>query len=112
MPQRFDRARFQIEHIVAVQHGGRDSPDNLALACQHCNSHKGPNIAGIDPDTQQFTRLFHPRQDSWEDHFEWSAHLLAGKTAVGRATVAVLAINDKEYRVVRAALLLEGVFPP
>ena len=25
--------------------------DNLALACAHCNRHKGPNLAGFDPET-------------------------------------------------------------
>jgi len=34
-------SRLQIEHIVARQHGGRDIPDNLALACDRCNSRKG-----------------------------------------------------------------------
>jgi hypothetical protein len=112
MPQAFYRARFQIEHVVAQQHGGPTAADNLALACQHCNSHKGPNLAGIDPDTGQLSRLFHPRRDAWDDHFAWSGHVLVGKTPVGRATVAVLAVNDEDYRVVRAALLAEGVFPP
>jgi hypothetical protein len=112
MPQRFYRPRFQVEHVIARQHGGTDADDNLALACQHCNSHKGPNLAGVDPETGVLTRLFHPRQDVWADHFEWSGHVLVGKTAIGRTTVAVLAINDDVYRSVRAALLLEGVFPP
>jgi hypothetical protein len=112
MPQRFYRPQFQIEHVVARQHGGPTAADNLALACQHCNSHKGPNIAGLDPDTGQLTRLFNPRGDTWDDHFEWAGHVLVGKTPVGRATVAVLAVNDDVYLSVRAALMLEGVFPP
>jgi 5-methylcytosine-specific restriction endonuclease McrA len=29
--------RYQFEHIIARQHGGNDEPDNLALACPHCN---------------------------------------------------------------------------
>jgi hypothetical protein len=37
---------FHIEHIIARQHSGTDDPANLALACQSCNYHKGPNIAG------------------------------------------------------------------
>ena len=31
---------YQVEHIVARQHGGRDDSENLALACYHCNAHK------------------------------------------------------------------------
>lgn len=48
MPQTLYRSPFQIDHIIARQHGGRTSPDNLALSCFHCNTHKGPNIARID----------------------------------------------------------------
>ena len=41
---------FQIDHIIAEKHGGVTHADNLALSCYYCNSFKGPNIAGIDPD--------------------------------------------------------------
>ena len=42
-------ARFHIEHVIARQHRGGDSPGNLALSCHHCNLHKGPNLSGVDP---------------------------------------------------------------
>ncbi|MGV3720524.1 MAG: HNH endonuclease, partial [Actinomycetota bacterium] len=42
-------ARFHIEHIIPRQHGGSDETSNLALACYHCNLHKGPNLASLDP---------------------------------------------------------------
>jgi len=60
---------FHIEHIVARQHGGRDDPENLALSCHLCNSKKGPNLSGLDPDTGLLTRLFNPRTDRWNEHF-------------------------------------------
>ena len=41
---------FHIEHMVPRKHGGSDDPSNLALACHHCNEHKGPT-AGLDPAT-------------------------------------------------------------
>jgi hypothetical protein len=103
---------FPIDHIVARQHGGPTHPDNLALVCPHCNLHKGPNIAGLDPIGRRKTRLFDPRRDQWEDHFDWSGHELVGTTDVGRTTVMVLAMNDDEVRGLRAVLLFEGVFPP
>jgi 5-methylcytosine-specific restriction endonuclease McrA len=31
---------YQIEHIIAIQPGGSDDEENLALACSHCNLHK------------------------------------------------------------------------
>jgi 5-methylcytosine-specific restriction endonuclease McrA len=49
---------FHIEHIVARQHGGEMTPTNLALSCHLCNSKKGPNLSGIDPETAVLTRLF------------------------------------------------------
>ena len=33
MPQAFDRATFEIDHIIARSHGGASEADNLALAC-------------------------------------------------------------------------------
>ncbi|MCI0702219.1 MAG: HNH endonuclease [Planctomycetia bacterium] len=112
MPERFYPGPFITEHIIAQQHRGSDRDDNLAYACGHCNLHKGPNIAGLEPETGQLTRLFNPRTDKWEDHFEWSGHLIVGRTAIGRTTIGVLAMNDPMARVIRAALLAEGVFPP
>jgi hypothetical protein len=112
MPQALLRLRFEIDHVIARQHGGSTDADNLALICPHCNLHKGPNLAGIDPVTGQIIRLFHPRHDSWADHFAWQGHELVGRTPIGRATVAVLALNDPVYRAVRAALMAEGSFPP
>jgi hypothetical protein len=85
---------YQIEHIIAVQHGGSDSEDNLALACSHCNLHKGPNLAGIDPLTERIEPLFHTRRQVWSEHFENRSTTIVGLTPCGRATVRVLAMND------------------
>ena len=84
---------YQTEHVSAIQHGGGDEEDNLALACSHCNLHKGPNLAGIDPLTDAIEPLFHPRRQPWDEHFEFQGPLVAGKTPCGRATVRVLAMN-------------------
>lgn len=55
------------------------------------------------------TRLFHPRQDVWSDHFRWSGPRLIGKTAVGRVTVAVLCINRVDVVLLRRSLMAEGI---
>ena len=113
MPQAFyPTVPFPIDHIIAQQHGGPTVLGNLALSCLHDNSHKGPNIAGLDPLTKKLTRLFNPRRHKWERHFRWDGPYLVGRTAVGRVTVAVLAMNDPAVVEVRAALLEEGRFPP
>ncbi len=112
MPQQHDVLTFQIDHIIARKHHGSDELGNLALACFACNNHKGPNIAGVDTETGQVIRLFHPRQDNWKDHFEWYRAVLVGRTPIGRATVDVLSINLPHRVRLRQMLILEGVFPP
>jgi hypothetical protein len=104
--------RFHVEHIIARQHGGSDTVDNLALACGFCNSHKGPNLSGIDPLTGTIVLLFHPRMQVWSEHFAWNGALIAGTTSHGRATVSVLAMNDFRQIAMRARFLDEGVLVP
>ena len=74
----------------------------------HCNRHKGPNIAGRDDITGELVRLFDPRHDQWSQHFAWDGPDLTGRTAIGRVTIQVLAIDDPEFRAIRAALMAEG----
>jgi len=101
---------FQIDHIIAEKHGGVTAPDNLALSCERCNSHKGPNIAGYTEG--RLVRLFNPRHDRWGDHFAWHGPYLAGKTDIGKVTIDVLGINLRYRVAIRAALIEEGIFPP
>jgi hypothetical protein len=110
-PQAVSALKHVIDHIIARQHGGPTTLDNLALCCGRCNLHKGPNIAGLDPETGQLTRLFNPRSDTWISHFRWAGTLLEGVTPVGRATVAVLAINQLARVRARRALLSIGELP-
>lgn len=93
LPQHASALRFHIEHIIARQHGGQDDTGNLALACPECNLQKGANLTGIDPDTGIVTRLFHPRDDPWEQHFVRDGGRIVGQTAKGRTTVWLLEMN-------------------
>ena len=81
---------FQIEHVIARQHGGPTALSNLALACHHCNLHKGPNLTGIDPVSRRLVRLFHPRRMKWSRHFRWDGPALVGRTPVAKLEVPVL----------------------
>jgi hypothetical protein len=112
LPQTLSSTRFQIDHIIAEQHGGRMVASNLALACLADNNHKGPNLAGIDPRSGKKVWLFNPRRHKWSRHFRWQGPVLVGRTPIGRATIAVLAINLPLRVAQRAALIAEGVFPP
>ena len=88
--------RHHIEHIQAQQHGGGDDPENLALACNHCNFLKGPNLSSIDPDGCEQVSLFNPRVDRWDDHFRLDGKVIAGLTARGRTTVFLLDMNEAD----------------
>jgi hypothetical protein len=112
LPQAYVLTPFQIEHVVAKQHQGQARSSNLAYACLHCNLHKGPNLSGIDPKTKKLTRLFNPRRHLWSKHFVLNGALLFGKTAVGRTTIEVLAINEPTRSAVRQELIDQGLLPP
>lgn len=109
LPSEFHPAPFQIDHIIARQHGGDSSLENLAFACIHCNRYKGPNIAGVDPLSAELQPLFHPRRDRWEEHFQWQHALLVGLTPIGRATVRTLNCNAQDMQDLRSELLAAGI---
>jgi hypothetical protein len=62
--------------------------------------------------TRELTRLYDPRRDRWREHFAWQGVVLIGLTAVGRTTIQVLAINDRDVVEARETLIAEGRFPP
>jgi hypothetical protein len=101
---------FQIEHIIAKQHGGTDDADGLCYSCAQCNWAKGPNLAGLLEG--KLYPLFNPRTQNWERHFRWEQTILVGKTRIGIVTIQVLNINDPRRVRHRENLLFEGRFPP
>lgn len=103
--------RLHVEHIVAKQHGGSDDADNLALACHHCNGHKGPNLSGVDLKTGKVVRLYNPRRQRWSRHFRFEGAIIVGRTPCGRATAEVLALNAVDRVELRAELGAVGLFP-
>jgi hypothetical protein len=84
----------------------------LPWPASFCNSAKGPNIAGIDPQSGRLGSLFHPRRQKWTRHFHLNGPRLVGRTRTARATIAVLAINDPAFIILRQTLMDAGVFPP
>jgi len=121
------RARFRCEYCrirgwpLTVDHilplaAWRSSPipsfepddlDNLAAACWECNViGKHARTHGADPFSGLVVPLFHPRDDRWRDHFEWSSDFLImkGKTPTGWATIRALGLNGARYRVQRRLL--------
>ena len=59
------------------------------------------------------TRLFHPRNDQWSQHFRLDASgYLVGLTPVGRTTLEVLSMNDDRQVALRRSLIGEGAIAP
>ena len=91
---------FTFDHLIPQSFGGGDTEDNLALACHRCNGRRYNFMDGIDPETQESTPLFNPRQNHWSDHFAWSTNgqKIVGLTAIGRATIERLDMNDERHK--------------
>lgn len=104
--------RFQIDHIIALKHNGSDENDNLCLACYKCNVYKGSNVAAADPETGKASFLFHPRRDTWDEHFKINPDAtIIGLTAEGRTSIRVLRINDTERVKQRLGEMIVGDYP-
>ena len=100
-----------LDHILPLKHDGQTVEKNLALACAICNGNKGSDLAAIDPLSSKITPLFNPRTQNWGDHFESFGAQIAGRTAIGRAMVAVLRLNDKDRLSYRQSLIDAGRYP-
>ena len=109
-PERLAELPFHLDHIIAQQHGGQTVSENLALACCFCNRYKGPNLAGVEPASRETVRLFHPRQDVWEQHFAWNGPWMVARTPAGRATIQALRLNRPDAVAVRQLLMQEGAY--
>lgn len=112
VPDEFDLLPFQVDHVIAQQHLGPSTAENLAWACFACNHRKGPNLSSVDWETGApvVTRLFNPRSDGWEEHFQWAGPVLQARTAIGRSTLHCLGINLNHRVALRKTLIDEGVF--
>jgi len=93
------------DHIIARQHRGETRLENLALACLQCNRCKGPNVASVDPITNEIVRLFNPRTDRWHDHFVMENGQIIPLTSIGRATAALRDFNQPDRQETRRVLL-------
>lgn len=113
-PQRALPYRLEIEHLLPSSLGGGDERDNLWLSCHKCNKLRSNRVSGTDPLTQQEVPLFNPRQNNWHEHFAWEGggQYVVGRTAIGRATVNALRLNDSYHQSARWVWILAGIYPP
>src|SRR5438552_3933382 len=89
-PQQETLLPLEVDHIIALKHGGLTILENLALACPTCNIQEGTDLASIDSTTGKICRLFHPRNDSWNDHFQIQREFIVPLTPIGRVTEFLL----------------------
>ncbi len=109
--QTFSMYSHEIDHVIALKHGGESTDDNLVLACLPCNRHKGSDLTSIDPFTGVVTLLFNPRTQIWLEHFQLEGGLIAGITAIGRTTIFLLQMNEPSRLQLRQALVTQGLYP-
>ncbi|MBE9184874.1 HNH endonuclease [Microcoleus sp. LEGE 07076] len=87
----------EVDHIIAVKHGGTTDENNLAFACWRCNRYKATDLGSFDPQTSAFSFLFNPRTQNWPEHFTLDDDaLIIGLTPEGRTTVNLLQLNSDE----------------
>lgn len=114
LPQWASLLSHHIDHIIAQQHDGGDTAENLCLSCLRCNLNKGTNLASVDPASEQLSvvSLFHPRRHHWKRHFQYEENgRIEGKTPRGRATAKLLGFNAKERVHLRLQLQAKGWKP-
>ena len=112
--QEYVLGQLQVDHVQPVARGGADTEDNLCLACELCNQYKWTRTHGLDPASGEQVALFNPRQDTWAEHFAWSADgtEIVGLTPCGRATIRMLRLNNALAVTVRQNWVRAGWHPP
>lgn len=103
--------RYHADHIIGRKHGGKTILDNLAYTCPVCNNHKGSDLATILENEEELVRLFNPRTQNWEAHFELSNGEIVALTPIGAATVKLLKLNEVGRVLERLDLIEAGLYP-
>ena len=114
IPENFSPQLFCFEHILPKVSGGETSAENLALACQGCNSFKATRIDFEDELTGENVKFFNPRESNWTKHFTWNEDFteIIGFSAHGRVTTKALKMNRLGLRNLRRVLYKNGNHPP
>ena len=111
VPDYLSAFNYHIEHIIGVQHGGPNTPNNLAYCCSICNWKKGPNISTILELGGILIPLFNPRTQNWFNHFETDNGYIKPLTNIGAATIKLLDLNQLDKVEERLEMSLAGFYP-
>jgi len=96
------------DHIIAIEHGGPTTSENMAYACFDYNRAKGSDIASTDRETGSLTPLFSPRTQLWGEHFRHNSLVIEAHTAIRRVTVRLLRMNLPVRVAIRESLVRAG----
>ena len=113
MPQALDAMTFEVDHIIPLKVGGPTEEHNLALACDSCNKHKDPNLAGIDTEGDQSKAIqcFIRAKMNGHSILNGTDRDFSERPPTGRATLVMLQINLALRVEHREWLIAEGSFP-
>lgn len=105
---------MSFDHIKSVSKGGKTNFENLCLACRSCNEFQSDYTQTVDPFTGKSVAIFNPRTQAWSNNFTWSPDSIKveGLTAIGRATIVALRMNNPVIVVARRRWTIGGWHPP
>jgi hypothetical protein len=109
--QDFSIYSHEVDHIIALKHGGQTTADNLAYSCLSCNRHKGSDFATLDLIGGDIIPLFNPRRQVWAEHFVLNNARIEGITSIGQATARLLMFNTPTRTLERQVLIAQGRYP-
>lgn len=90
---------------------GATTSANLALSCLRCNVAKGTDPGAFIGRPPRLVRLYHPRQDRWDQHFRLAAARIIPLSDEGHATVRLLDLNAADRLLLRKNLIKAGRYP-
>jgi hypothetical protein len=102
---------FHIDHIVSRKQRGSTTSANLALSCLRCNVAKGTDPGTFIGRPPRLVRLYHPRQDRWDQHFRLAAARIVPLSDEGESTVRLLDLNAADRLLLRKTLIKAGRYP-
>ncbi|MCF2145358.1 HNH endonuclease [Desmonostoc muscorum LEGE 12446] len=109
--QDFSIYTHEVDHIIALKHGGETIIENLALSCLSCNRRKGSDFATIDSITREIVPLFNLRCQVWDEHFYIEGARIEGKTQIGQGTAKLLQFNLPNRVLQRQVLMSQEQYP-
>ncbi len=108
LPEAASLSCHQVDHVLARKHGGKTTPENLALSCVYCSQRKVSDASSVDLETGKLTPLFNPRRDRWAAHFRVAGVRVVPLTATGRVTARLLGFNHPARILEREAAVAAG----